>query len=152
MQGGTVHWLFLSESTLMLCGFASTEHLWEAPQSPFVAVRKVERNLVRLRAASDEELLYRPCSSDYKGGINLIHLTSSEFPSPRNVNTLTLSLPGAQSLEGLQETKICCFRFSAQTHRCKFTEISGVCVNFCVKYKAGFICSDFLRQSLSIWS
>lgn len=111
-----------------------------------------EESLLRVRVSSDEGLLYRPCSSNYKGDINLIHLTPPEFPSPRNICIFTPLCPGAQSLDGLQETKICCFRLSAQVHSCNFAEITGVCTYFYIKYKVGFLRSDFLHQKLSIWS
>lgn len=111
-----------------------------------------EESLLRVRVSSDEGLLYRPCSSNYKGDINLIHLTPPEFPSPRNICIFTPLCPGAQSLDGLQETKICCFRLSAQVHSCNFAEITGVCTHFYIKYKVGFLQSDFLHQKLSIWS
>lgn len=113
-----------------------------------------EEPLLRVRVSSDEGLLYTPCANGYKGDINITFnsLTLPEFPCPKNVYTLTPLCPEDQSLDGLQETKICCFRLSAQVHSSNFVEISGVCMHFSVKYKVGFIPFDFLHQKLSIWS
>lgn len=93
-----------------------------------------------------EFLVRRDCFAGWEGGINKVHSRQSLW-AQRNVCTLTPLPSGAQSLEGLQEVKSCCFTLPAQAHSCHLAEISGACTHFSVKRKVGFILLSIIAKN-----